>query len=118
MMINEEDEMDDAPEEIAEAGVEQGEGDEGEESFDEGGAAGDSKNKLILIVGGAVLLLVGGGAAAYFTGALNGLLGKSSDCVEEVNEDGEVIKACPDESMEKGKDKADRSRCSIQKCQF
>jgi len=72
------------------------------ESFDEDEEESGGKNKLILIIGGVILLLVGGGAAAFFTGALDGLLGKSSECVEEVDEDGAVIKECPKE--EAGKD--------------
>lgn len=56
-------------------GDEDGEEGEGEEG--EGG--GGSKKKLILIIAaGVVLLLVGVGAGLYFTGMLDGLLGKES----------------------------------------
>lgn len=70
---------------------------EGGESFDEDGEEEGGSNKLPLIIGAVLLLLIGGGAAAFFTGALDGLLGKSSDCVEEVDENGDVTKACPEE---------------------
>jgi flagellar FliL protein len=48
---------------------------EGEAAAAEGGGG---KKKLIIIIAGAVLLLGGGGAAAYFTGMLDGLLGKKA----------------------------------------
>lgn len=92
MIEDEEDQTEDATEEDQ---TEDG------ESFDEDGdEEGGGKNKLILIIGGVILLLVGGGAAAFFTGALDGLLGKSSDCVEEVDDHGEVIHACPEEGKD------------------
>ena len=61
---------------------------------DEGGG-----NKLFIIIGAVVLLLVGGGAGAFFMGLLDPLLGveKQEECVEELDEHGEVVKACPEE---------------------
>jgi len=66
------------------------------ESFDSDDKEKKGGKKLIIIIV-ALLLLVGGGAGAYFTGALDGLLGKDAECVEEVDEHGEVIAACPEE---------------------
>ena len=89
-MIQDDEEQQDAPAEESQT--------EGGESFDGDEEEEESKNKLILIIGGVVLLLVGGGAAAFFTGALDSLLGKSdTECVEEVDDNGEVITACPEE---------------------
>jgi len=64
--------------------------DEGEE--EEGG-----NNKLLLIIGAAIVLLLAVGAGLYFTGMLDSVLGKTSACVEELDDHGEVIKACPEE---------------------
>lgn len=64
---------------------------EGAESFDgeEGGEEEEGgKNKLIIIIAGVILLLVGGGAGAYFSGALDGLLGKGDAAEESHDEDG------------------------------
>ncbi len=47
----------------------------------EGEAAGGGKKKIILIAAGALVLLLGIGAGLYFTGMLDGLLGKA-DAVE------------------------------------
>jgi flagellar FliL protein len=89
-MIQDDKDQQDAPAEESQT--------EGGESFDGDEEEEESKNKLILIIGGVVLLLVGGGAAAFFTGALDSLLGKSdTECVEEVDDHGEVITACPEE---------------------
>jgi flagellar FliL protein len=68
MMSDDEEEQSDKTE-SAEGSPEGGEAAEGE------GKKGPSK-KLILIIAGLAVLLVGGGAAAYFTGMLDGLLGK------------------------------------------
>jgi flagellar FliL protein len=68
MMSDDEEEQSDKTE-SAEGSPEGGEAAEGE------GKKGPSK-KLILIIAGVAVLLVGGGAAAYFTGMLDGLLGK------------------------------------------
>lgn len=59
---------------------EEGEGAEGE------GSKGGNKKKLIMMVGALVLLLVAVGAGLYFTGILDGLLGKGE--VAEAGEDG------------------------------
>ena len=77
-------------------------------SFDNSDGNG-GKNKLPLIAGVLALLVIGGGAAAFFTGALDGLLGESSECVEEVDEDGNVIKECPKEKEMAKPDKAAKS---------
>lgn len=50
---------------------------------DEGG--GSKKKMLLFIV--PILLLIGGGAAAYFTGMLDGLLGKTAEATEEHGEE-------------------------------
>ncbi len=74
--------------EEGEEGGEAGEGGEGAE-----GAKAGGKKKLILIIAGAViLLLVGGGAGLYFTGMLDGLLGKDA-AHEEAGEHGEQASA-------------------------
>lgn len=65
----------------SEDGEEGGEGEDGE-----GGESDGGKKKLILIIAAAVvLLLIGGGAGLYFTGMLDGLLGKNT---EEHGEEG------------------------------
>jgi len=83
-------------------------GDEGEESesFDADDEDEGGNQKLLIIIGAVILLLVGGGAAAYFTGMLDSVLGKSSECVEEVDEEGNVTKECPEEEMDKGEKQA------------
>ncbi len=48
----------------------------------EGEGGGGSKKKLIMIIGGALVLLIGVGAGLYFTGMLDGLLGKSEEAAE------------------------------------
>lgn len=40
---------------------------------------GSKKRKILMIIGGVVVLLIAGGAGAYFTGALDGLLGKKDE---------------------------------------
>ena len=72
----------------------QGEGGEAAEGFD--GEEGGGKKKLLIIIGGVIVLLLAVGAGLYFTGMLDSLLGKEQ-CVEEVDEHGEVIKECPAE---------------------
>lgn len=92
MIENEEDQTEGAPEDD--------EAEEGDENFDGEGEGEDDgkKKKMIMIIGGVVLLLLIGGAAAFFTGALDSVLGKSaSECVEEVDDHGEVVKSCPAE---------------------
>ena len=49
-------------------------GEEGEEGSEDS----KSKKKLILIIAVPIVLLLGGGAAAFFTGALDGLLGRDA----------------------------------------
>lgn len=60
------DEMD-----VGESSDAEGDGAEG------GEGEGGSKKKLLIIIA-PIILLLGGGAAAYFTGALDGLLGKDA----------------------------------------
>jgi flagellar FliL protein len=59
----------------AEGGEAPAEGAEGAE----GEAAGGGKKKIILIAVGALVLLLGVGAGLYFTGMLDGLLGKTAE---------------------------------------
>lgn len=68
-----------------------GEGAEGAEG--EGGGSG-GKKKLILFIVLPVVLLIAGGAAAYFTGALDGLLGKKAEC--PADEHGNIPETCPE----------------------
>ncbi len=77
-------------------GGEGGEAAEGAEG--EGGEAKKGgKKKLILFIAAPLLLLIIVGAGLYFTGMLDSLLGKTEECVEEKDDHGEVIKACPTE---------------------
>jgi flagellar FliL protein len=62
-----------------------GDDDSGEGDSDEGGS---SKKKLLIILV-PVILLLGGGAAAFFTGALDGLLGKGEVTAEQGDDHGE-----------------------------
>jgi flagellar FliL protein len=57
-------------------------GEDGEEGG-EGEEGGKDKKKLILMIAVPIVLLLGGGAAAFFTGALDGLLGRDA-AVEEM----------------------------------
>lgn len=57
----------------------------------------EGKSKIILIAAGALVLLLGVGAGLYFTGMLDGLLGKKHECVEVEDEHGEIIEECPEE---------------------
>lgn len=58
--------------------------------------AGFNAKKLIMFVVLPLLLLVGVGGGLYFSGFLDPYLGKE-ECVEEVDDHGEVIHACPEE---------------------
>jgi len=69
------------------AGGEVGEGEEGE---DDEGEEGGGRKKLILLIGVALLLLVGIGAGLYFSGMLDGLLGKGGGEVM-LDEHGEPV---------------------------
>lgn len=93
-MIDEEDEqMEDTG-----AGEEfEGDGEELEGYEDEGGL--DTK-KIILFGVVPLLLLLAIGGGLYFTGMLDGLLGKRPACVEKLDEDGHVIEPCPEEHAE------------------
>lgn len=87
-MMADEDPQDEAPEENAEAT----EGEGGENAEGEDGEEGDAKkSKLPLIIAGVALLLVGGAAAAYFTGMLDSLLGKTPECVAQLDDHGEPV---------------------------
>ena len=72
------------------------EGGDGEGGEGEDGEGGGSK-KLIIIIAGVVVLLIAVGAGLFFTGMLDGVLGKEEECVEEVDEHGKVIHECPEE---------------------
>ena len=86
--------------------VENTEGEEGEGGDGDGESKGgglDQKKLAILLIPVIVLLL---GSGLYFLGVLDPLLGKK-ECVEEVDELGNVINECPKEESkdgEKGKD--------------
>ena len=58
--------------------------------------AGFNAKKLIRFIVLPLLLLVGVGGGLYFSGFLDSYLGKE-ECVEEVDDHGEVIHACPEE---------------------
>ncbi len=93
-MVDDEDpEMnEDAPNEDILEGEEGEGGEEGEEG--EGGEGLDKK-KLILIAGGAVVLLMAIGAGLFFTGMLDGLLGKAEqECVEVDDGHGNMVEEC------------------------
>ncbi len=65
-------------------GVEGEGGDEGAEGADASEEEGDGKKKLIIAIVGVILLLLGVGAGLYFTGMLDGVLGKeTAEHVEE-----------------------------------
>ena len=109
---------DEQPEEEMEAaGGEGAGGDEGELDIPGGSTADaledeeqDAKNRLILIVAGAVILLVALIGGLFFTGMLDGLLGKKPECVEEYDADGVLINECPEEEKdmkEEAKDSKD-----------
>lgn len=69
----------------------------GKEGADENGKSGLNARKIILFVVLPLLLLVGVGGGLYMTGFLDPYLGKTEECVEEVDEHGAVTKACPAE---------------------
>jgi flagellar FliL protein len=69
-------------EDINDEDNEAAEGEEG--SSEEEGK--NSKKMLIIIIAGVILLLGGVGAGLYFTGVLDGLLGKSAEAVDEHGE--------------------------------
>ncbi|HCQ71240.1 MAG TPA: hypothetical protein DIU06_03700, partial [Rhodospirillaceae bacterium] len=65
-------------------GVEGEGGDEGAEGADASEVEGDGKKKLIIAIVGVIVLLLGVGAGLYFTGMLDGVLGKeTAEHVEE-----------------------------------
>lgn len=65
-------------------GVEGEGGDEGAEGADASEEEGDGKKKLIIAIVGVIVLLLGVGAGLYFTGMLDGVLGKeTAEHVEE-----------------------------------
>lgn len=66
---------------------------EGGEGLDDDESGGDKKKLLLLLIP-VILLLIGAGL--YFTGMLDPLLGKK-ECVEEVDDHGEIINECPEE---------------------
>ena len=66
--------------------MEEEEGVVGSESLDD--EEENKKPPIVMIVGIVVILLLGGGAAAYFTGALDGLLGKDSGTEEHAEAGG------------------------------
>lgn len=71
-------------------------GDEAEIGMGSSGEGGGGLNKKLVIIILAVILLLGGGAGAYFTGALDGLLGKGEVNCENVKEGDEHYQECAD----------------------
>lgn len=59
--------------------------------------AGFNAKKLIIFVVLPLLLLAGVGGGLYFSGFLDPYLGKAEECVEELDEHGEVVTPCPAE---------------------
>ena len=81
----------------------QGEATEAEDGADGEGEEGEGgKSKLPLIIIGVVVLLLAVGAGLFFTGMLDGVLGKEAECVEEVDDHGEVIHECPEKDQGDG----------------
>ncbi|MES2729294.1 MAG: flagellar basal body-associated FliL family protein [Pseudomonadota bacterium] len=60
-----------------------------EETLDEPKADSGKKRKMLIIIGGAVALLIAVGAGLYFTGMLDGVLGKKEHVAAEGGEAGE-----------------------------
>lgn len=77
-----------------------GESGEGEEGGEGGEGGGLNIKKIILFVVVPLVLLLAIAGGLYFTGILDSLLGKEEACVEQVDEHGEVIEACPEEHAE------------------
>lgn len=72
---------------------------------EDGADDGDEKSgfnakKIIMFVVLPLLLLGGAGGGLYFSGFLDPYLGKAEECVEELDEDGNVIKECPEKMKE------------------
>ncbi len=88
-MADDEDEKSEEPSEGEENESE--EGAEGEDGEDGDGEGGKDKKKLILLIAVPLVLLLGGGAAAYFTGMLDGLLGKGGEEVVLLDDHGEPV---------------------------
>lgn len=99
MMAEDEDQAEEEQNEDQEDAGGDAEGGDGEEDDDEGG------NKIIIIAAAAVVLLIAVGAGLFFTGMLDGLLGKKPECVEVKDDDGNVIEECPEEEKQAAKDK-------------
>lgn len=80
MMMADDEVMDDENPEEAERDndddEERGEGEEGEEGQEGENPKGGNKKKLIIIVAAVIVLLIGVGAGLYFSGLLDGALGK------------------------------------------
>jgi flagellar FliL protein len=67
---------------------------DGAEAEEDGGSGA---KKIIFLVVVPLLLLVGVGGGLYLTGALDGILGKKPACVEELDEEGNVLVECEEE---------------------
>lgn len=100
-MIDEEEQLEEQVDDSENPAEQDGEGFEGD-----GEEGGFDVKKIIIFVVAPLLLLGGVGGGLYFTGMLDGLLGKKEACVEKLDEHGEVLEACPEETKEKkSKDK-------------
>ena len=72
-------------------------GAEGDFDGEGGESEGLDTKKIILFIVLPLVLLIGAGGGLYFTGMLDSLLGKEEACVEQLDEHGAVIEACPAE---------------------
>lgn len=95
MMADEDEQNTDNPEAVDGADTDAAPNDDGEDGEESEEESGGGKKKLIILLA-IPLLLIAGGAGAYFSGMLDSLLGKE-ECVEEVDDHGEVINECPEE---------------------
>ena len=81
-------------------------GEEGDEDGENGEEGRDGK-KLVLIIAGVVILLLVAGAGLFFSGALDGLLGKHKAAEEVI--DGEEDGKGEEEKYDKKEDKHDKN---------
>lgn len=82
-----EEELDNAGDEAAENISEDVEGLDGDDGDED-------SNQIVMIAGAAVLLLIAVVVGLYFTGMLDGLIGKKDACVEVLDDHGDVVEGC------------------------